>query len=364
MTAPLRVAVINQFAGGGATVAARALEAGAEQHGWELRWFPTEDTRDPGALEAALEAFDPAVLHLHCWYETYPIEALARWTERWPVVFTVHDVFVVNQFGDECWECYRSPTCLGCPALPFAKRWRPNVRVRARWRKGRAFRFRKPPHLIYPSEWMRRRLSRSEWRHCSGTMIPYAIDPQPWSRPREEAAVPTVLFAGNMYSDRDHRKGLPDLLEGWRAVREALPDAELRIAGQILTSASLPEGVTVLGSCDTATLATELARASAFCLPSRGDNSPLAVLEAMAAGTPVVATRVGGVPEQLGDSGGVLVAPRMPADLAHGLIEVLLDPTDARRRAAIARERLEARHAPSVVLSAHDRLYRLVAEST
>jgi len=53
----------------------------------------------------------------------------------------------------------------------------------------------------------------------------------------------------------------------------------------------------------------ELAEWDIFVMPSRTDAFPLAVLEAMAMGLPVVATRVGGIPEQLGDDAGVLVEP-------------------------------------------------------
>jgi glycosyltransferase involved in cell wall biosynthesis len=56
-----------------------------------------------------------------------------------------------------------------------------------------------------------------------------------------------------------------------------------------------------------------------FCLPSRREGCPNVVLEALASGRPVVATRVGGVPELIADGTGILVKPEDPRDLAGGL---------------------------------------------
>ena len=65
-----------------------------------------------------------------------------------------------------------------------------------------------------------------------------------------------------------------------------------------------------------------LADADVFCLPSRSDNLPVALIEAMLAGLPVVATRVGGIPEMFDGSGaGWLVPPEDPYALADALVE-------------------------------------------
>jgi glycosyltransferase involved in cell wall biosynthesis len=72
-----------------------------------------------------------------------------------------------------------------------------------------------------------------------------------------------------------------------------------------------------------------------FVLPSRDENLPMALLEAMAAAVPVVATRVGGVPELIEDGvSGRVVAPEQVQPLADALRELLDDPA---RRASLAR---------------------------
>jgi starch synthase len=84
-----------------------------------------------------------------------------------------------------------------------------------------------------------------------------------------------------------------------------------------------------------------LTRCTVFCLPSHWEGSPLSVLEAMAVGTPIVASAVGDVPELL-DHGaaGIVVPAHNPGALAGALESVLRDPTEARRLSAAARARV------------------------
>lgn len=83
--------------------------------------------------------------------------------------------------------------------------------------------------------------------------------------------------------------------------------------------------------------------ADVFVLPSHSEGSPLVVLEAMAAGLPIVATAVGGVPDLVeNETSALLVPPRRPTDFAMALERMLSDDTTWRRIAAGAEARLEA----------------------
>jgi glycosyltransferase involved in cell wall biosynthesis len=79
-----------------------------------------------------------------------------------------------------------------------------------------------------------------------------------------------------------------------------------------------------------------------FVLSSYMENAPLALLEAMAAGVPLVATRVGGVPELVPEGTGLLVGPGDPAALAAAIRRLLDDPALARTQAEAARRHAEA----------------------
>ncbi len=86
-----------------------------------------------------------------------------------------------------------------------------------------------------------------------------------------------------------------------------------------------------------------LGAADLLALPSLREGLPLALLEAMAAGVPVVATRVGGVPEALDDGRcGILVPPGDAAALSRGISEALSDPARRRTLAAAALARVRA----------------------
>jgi glycosyltransferase involved in cell wall biosynthesis len=79
-----------------------------------------------------------------------------------------------------------------------------------------------------------------------------------------------------------------------------------------------------------------------FVLPSFMENCPNALLEAMAAGVPIVASKVGGIPELVDDTCAQLVAPGDPRALAEAISTLLADGERARIQATKARRRVEA----------------------
>ncbi len=84
------------------------------------------------------------------------------------------------------------------------------------------------------------------------------------------------------------------------------------------------ERIVQLGALDAAAVATLLAASDLLCLPSRAEGTPVGIMEALAAGRPVVATRVGGIPDQIVPGvNGLLVDPEDPAALAAALEEGL-----------------------------------------
>lgn len=92
---------------------------------------------------------------------------------------------------------------------------------------------------------------------------------------------------------------------------------------------------------------------------SRNEGTPVALIEALAAGRPVVATRVGGTPDLLGEGErGRLVPPGEPEALARAVLETLGGSEAARRRAQAGREHVLARHSADRLVRDVDALYR------
>lgn len=167
------------------------------------------------------------------------------------------------------------------------------------------------------------------------------------ARPAAPAAGhPVVTFAGRVA----RQKGVPELIEAMALVRRDVPEATLVIAGAeedlsvslLAQEAGLPpEAVTATGYLEAPELAARLQSADVVALPSVvREGQPRSMMEAMAAGRPIVATRTGGVPGLLGEGEyGVLVEPGDVEALAKAIVDLLRDRDAAEalgRRAARA----------------------------
>lgn len=100
-----------------------------------------------------------------------------------------------------------------------------------------------------------------------------------------------------------------------------------------------------------------------FVLSSHTEGTPIALLEAMSAGVPIVATAVGGVPDVVSRNEALLVPPNDPAALAAAIRSVYADPTAAAARARAAQQRLAQNFAVEPWLASYEALYRSIARS-
>lgn len=127
-----------------------------------------------------------------------------------------------------------------------------------------------------------------------------------------------ILFVGLDWE----RKGGPVLVEAFRQVLKVYPDATLTIVG-CNPEVNMPN-CQVPGKIDLNEVKMYLNNASVFCLPSRIEPFGIAFLEAMAHKLPVVATRIGSIPDFIHeDLNGYLVEPDKPEQLASALINLL-----------------------------------------
>jgi glycosyltransferase involved in cell wall biosynthesis len=111
-------------------------------------------------------------------------------------------------------------------------------------------------------------------------------------------------------------------------------------------------------------LRRQLKTATFLALPSWEDNCPMVVLEAMAAGVPVVASNIGGVPDLIeSERTGLLCDPNRPESFREQVARLLAEPHLAQQLAANARSEVLRRFHPQVIARRHLEIYREVVQS-
>lgn len=172
---------------------------------------------------------------------------------------------------------------------------------------------------------------------CIPLGVPSRFRPAPTEdirRVRERYAIPRdyLLFVGNL----EPRKNLPGLVRAYRTIREQSDrEVDLVVAGRIawksgpllreLGAEDLRGNVHTTGFVDAGDLVALYSGAEAFMFPSFWEGFGLPVLEAMACGTPVIASDLASIPEVAGDA-AQLISPDSPDAIAEAALRLLRDP--------------------------------------
>ncbi len=176
---------------------------------------------------------------------------------------------------------------------------------------------------------------------------------------------PFVLFVGRLASN----KGLLDLADAFASLARDDAGATLVIVGADggqraplearARSLGIEGRVRLLGHVDDPALVSAGFReARLVVLPSEYEAFGLVLLESLAQGTPVVASRVGGIPEVVEDGrSGLLVPPRSPAELGRAIARLWGDPDLARRLGTYGREEVVPRYSWDALARRLDALY-------
>jgi glycosyltransferase involved in cell wall biosynthesis len=183
---------------------------------------------------------------------------------------------------------------------------------------------------------------------------------------RLDARDQLAVAVGNLYPVKGHG----DLLDALAVLDGRFPRLHVAIAGRGELEGALRDRaralrlerrVHLLGL--RSDVANVLAGADVFVLPSLSEGVPLALLEAMFAARPIVATAVGDVPTVLGDGRiGALVPPRDPAALAVALGGLLADPAAARQLGAAAAQRAAEQYGIDRMVERYLAVYRALLE--
>ena len=183
---------------------------------------------------------------------------------------------------------------------------------------------------------------------------------------RRYLGIPDDRFAVGWIGRMTAVKRTDDVLVAFKTLRESGIDATLCMVGDGPDRASLEQRAHELGIVrDTLFLGYQedvapfYAAFDALVLPSSNEGTPVSVIEALGAGRPVVATRVGGVPDVVRDGlDGFLVEPGATEELAERLGRLARDPALRERMGRQGRERVLPRYAVDRLVADVDELYR------
>jgi teichuronic acid biosynthesis glycosyltransferase TuaC len=277
-----------------------------------------------GTLWRLKRRHGPMLLHAHCAYPDGVGVALAARALRLPYVVTAHGSDI-NVYGE-----------------------RPMLRAQVRWalRGARAVVAVSQALLVKVDALTRPGASHLTHIPCAG-FNPDVFHPRSRAQALEALGFAQqqrlVVFVGNLVPV----KGVSFLIDAWQQLRNSgrlERDDRLVLVGEgperatierRVAAAGLAAEITLRGAVAQTDVSQWIAAARLLCLPSLSEGTPNVVVEALASGIPVVASRVGGVPELVRDDvNGRLVAPQRVGELAQALDTALSqdwDPAAIRR---------------------------------
>ncbi len=160
------------------------------------------------------------------------------------------------------------------------------------------------------------------------TVIPNGVDAKIFFPAKKLPSKPVILSSSRL----GQRKGVEYLVKAMPIVLKSLPEAQLILAGEgvekeslkrLTNELGLDKQVKFLGQVEHRKLPEIYRKSSLFVLPSLSESLSNSLLEALACGLPVVATKVGGNPELVTKQNGILVPPADSQVLAWAIIKLL-----------------------------------------
>jgi len=210
-------------------------------------------------------------------------------------------------------------------------------------------------------------LKGSQWRYIAGKDMTVVPHPMPCSRYQGipvSRTRPLVLFVGRL----EPRKNPAVIARAAPLVLKEVPDARFVFVGRdngerdnlcaIVDTAGIGAAVEMKGWLDDAEIEALRGQARVCVVPSRWESFGLVVTEAMAAGRPVIASRIGGMSEIVRDGEtGILVEPEDAGKWAEAMIQLLKDPALASTMGARAHTDVQDRFSPETAAAMREAVY-------
>ena len=309
-----------------------------------------EDSRFPGTWHLLeLQPHPPDVVHCHNLHGGYfDLRALPWLSHQLPVILTLHDAWLLSGHCAHSFDCERWKTgCGQCPDVSIYPPIRRDATAR-NWQRKRNIYANSQLHVATPSRWLMNKVEKSILAPAiiERRVIPNGVDLSVFTQADKRTAraaigVPTdtdvLLFVGhgtrsNPFKDYDTLQAALAQLAARNRDRELLllclgeGGPEIRLDRARIHFVTHQE--------DEMKVARFFQAADVYLHAAKADTFPTAILEALACGTPVVATAVGGISEQVRDEVTGFLTPQGDAHKMAMRVEQLLRDEPLRRRLA------------------------------
>lgn len=312
------------------------------------RYMGIEEFRFPGTWKILqLPPQRPDIVHCHNLHGRYfDLRALPWLSQQLPVILTLHDAWLLSGHCAHSFSCDRWKTgCGRCPDLTLDPPIRRDATAH-NWRRKRDIFNKSRLYLSTPSRWLMQKVEQSML--MSGVkearVIPNGVDlslfhPGEKGRARTELGIfhdsLIILFIANAVQR--------NIWKDYATLKTAVELTAARMKGQEVLFLALGEsgpseriGAAQLRLVsyerDPERVARYYQAADVYVHAARADTFPNTILEAVACGTPVVATAVGGIPEQIEDGRTGFLVPAGSAQSLSDRLTQLLSDTDLRKR--------------------------------
>lgn len=277
-------------------------------------FFPTSSFwYSHNVLKGKIMDINPDLVHLHFAYPPYSLLTKLPF----PVVITTHGLSSIKVKGSHAFRSYLSLSTYLNPLFE---------------KKGLI----EADSIIAVSKWIKKKVELIIGPNTKTVYIPNGVDISTFKHVDVEAESaltihPSIFFVGRLIKF----KGVDILINSLYYVKKDFPQVHLYVAGDgpqlpqlkgLVSHLNLETNITFLGYLSEIDKQMFLHESDIFVIPSRYETFGIVVLEALKAGTPIVASKVGGIPDILGDGDyGILFNPEDVQDLARCITSLLSD---------------------------------------
>jgi glycosyltransferase involved in cell wall biosynthesis len=328
---------------GGGRAPARTLEGwlrnASDPKGWMHNRLGHEPMRFPGTARIPTLAPEPPdLIHCHNLHGAYfDLRQLAPMSRRLPVALTLHDEWTFTGHCAYTLGCERWRTgCGSCPDLAVYPAIRRDA-THANWQTKRDIYVRSRLYVTTPSQWLTDRAKVSilaegvrSWRTIPNGVDLSVFTPANQADARRRLDLPLEPFIVLFTANQARRSPFKD----WATVSEAAERAASLVAGRRVLCLALgdegPSRQFANGELRFVPYRSEMGDVAAFYQAAdlylhaaKADNLPTTILEALATGLPVVATAIGGIPEEvrsLAGAAGAWPGAAVGPDAATGVL--------------------------------------------